>query len=232
MLHRRMISIVIPTRDEAANLARLLPQLAAEDEAHEVLVVDAGSADGTAAIADAHGAVVLHGPPSRGQQLRAGATRARGDVLWFLHADCRVAPGSLAAIRRALAGDPRLVGGNFRLSFDGEDRFSRWLDGFYAWIRRNGFYYGDSGIFVRTAAYHRLGGMPALALMEDYAFVRRLEAAGPTICIAEPALVTSSRRFAGRRPAGIVAGWLLIHALYHLGVGPERLAWIYDRFLR
>jgi hypothetical protein len=58
--------------------------------------------------------------------------------------------------------------------------------------------------------------------------VRRLERSGPTGCIAEPPLVTSSRRFRGRRPLAIVAGWLRIHLLYALGVAPERLAGLYD----
>ena len=64
--------------------------------------------------------------------------------------------------------------------------------------------------------------------MEDYDFSRRLERSGPTCCIEEPALVTSGRRFEGRRPLAIVAGWLVIHALFHLGVSPERLARLYN----
>ncbi len=56
---------------------------------------------------------------------------------------------------------------------------------------------------------------------------RRLERAGPTLCIHDPPLVTSSRKFAGRSAAAIVWGWLWIHALYHLGVPPDRLARIY-----
>jgi hypothetical protein len=64
--------------------------------------------------------------------------------------------------------------------------------------------------------------------MEDYDFTRRLERLGPTCCIAAPPLVTSSRRFVGRHPAAIVAGWLLIHLLYHLKVPSGVLAWLYD----
>jgi rSAM/selenodomain-associated transferase 2 len=225
-----VISVVIPTRNEAANIGRLLAALATEPGPHECIVVDAGT-DTTAAIAAQAGARVVASPPGRGRQIRAGVEIATGSVIWMLHADSRPPPGCLAAIARALE-PPDIVGGNFRLLFDGEDRFSRWLDGFYAWLRGNGFYYGDSGIFVRREVYDRLGGMPTHALMEDYAFVRRLEAAGPTACIAEPPLVTSSRRFHGRSAAGIVGGWLLIHGLYHLGVNPARLAWIYDRMLR
>ena len=95
-------------------------------------------------------------------------------------------------------------------------------------MRARGLYYGDSGIFVRRRAYDAIGGFRAFAVMEDYDFVGRLERFGETCRIDEPALVTSSRRFEGRRGWRIVWGWLKIHALYHLGVAPERLARMYD----
>ncbi len=63
--------------------------------------------------------------------------------------------------------------------------------------------------------------------MEDYDFVRRLERRGETVRIDEPPLVASSRKFAHRPASRVVWGWLKIHALYHLGVAPERLARIY-----
>lgn len=223
-----MISVIIPTLNEAQRVDALIRVLDREQTAHEVIVVDGGSADGTAAAARALGARVTSTVPGRGRQLAAGAGMARGDVLLFLHADTRFPEGGLTAVDRALADYPEAPGGNFRLLFDGADPFSRWLDGFYAWIRRRGVYYGDSAIFVRRDAYDRLGGVRPIALMEDYDLVRRLENAGETLCIADPPLVTSSRRFRGRRPAAIVAGWLWIHALYHLGVSPDRLAKLYD----
>lgn len=64
--------------------------------------------------------------------------------------------------------------------------------------------------------------------MEDFDLVRRMERAGPTICIAAPALTTSSRRFAGRRRNAIVAGWISLQLLNTVGVSPDRLAAIYD----
>lgn len=66
-----------------------------------------------------------------------------------------------------------------------------------------------------------------VALMEDYDLTRRMERFGGACCIDTPALVTSSRKFQGRRPIGIVPGWIRIHALYRLGVKPERLSRIY-----
>lgn len=223
-----MISVVVPTWNEGERLGALLTALAGEPADHEVIVSDGGSEDGTAAIARAAGARVVAGERGRGAQLVAGAAAARGEVLLFLHADSGFPAGGLTAIAKALAGNPAAVGGNFRLVFDGEDRFSRWLTGFYAWIRRRGLYYGDSGVFVRRAAYRALGGFRPLAVMEDYEFTRRLQRLGPTLCIGAPPLITSSRRFAGRHPLAILCGWLKIHALYHLGASAERLARAYD----
>ncbi len=74
----------------------------------------------------------------------------------FLHADTVLPPGALSAIHRALDTNTALLGGNFRLLFDGQDGFSTWLNGFYAWLRRRGLYYGDSGVFVRRSAYDDL----------------------------------------------------------------------------
>ncbi len=223
-----MISVIIPTLNEARNLPGLLKALRGETLAHEVLVVDAYSLDGTAAKARDLGARVVMSDPGRGRQIHEGARHARGGILLFLHADSVFPRGGLAAVDRALAASPDAPGGNFRLLFDGDDGFSRWLEGFYAWIRARGVYYGDSGIFVRRDVYQDLGGIRPMALMEDYDFVRRLERAGETLCIGEPPLITSSRRFRGRRPAMIVIGWLWIHALFLLGVPPDRLARLYD----
>ena len=220
------ISVVIPTLNEHDNLKRLLAEL--EGEADEIIVDDGGSDDGTQDVAANSGCRLVSSARGRGQQLAQGADEASGDVLWFLHADCRVPKGGVAEIRRRLDGDLDIIGGNFRLLFDGDTKFDRWLNGFYAWNRRRGVYYGDSGIFVRRDAYHRIGGFKPIALMEDFDFVRRMERAGTTICIEDPPLVTSSRRFHGRRPARIVYGWVKIHALYALGVAPDRLARIYD----
>ena len=224
-----MISVIIPVLNEAERLPHLLAALHIQEAAHDVIVVDGGSTDGTLEIARAGGATTIQSAPGRGGQLNAGAQCARGDILLFLHADSDLPPGALSALDRALAREPSALGGNFRLLFDGEDGFSAWLNGFYAWLRRRGYYYGDSGVFVRRTAYDQLGGFKPIPLMEDYDFVRRLERAGQTLCISAPPLVTSSRRFGGRHPVAIVTRWLKIHAYYHLGVSPAQLANIYDR---
>ena len=192
-----MISVVIPTLDEAENLGRLQRALQGEREPVEIVVADRGSRDRT--VARARGARVVRPPPGRGQQLRAGARVAAGDVLLFLHADSRFPSGGLGRIRKVLAASPRIVGGIFRLVFDGDSTFSRRLARVYNGLRRWGLYYGDSGIFVRRSAYAAIGGIRPIPLMEDNDFVARLERFGETCRIDDPPLVTSSRKFAGRR---------------------------------
>ncbi len=223
-----MISVIIPTLNEAERLARLVTKLQRQMPRCEIIIADGGSHDGTVAFARALGTRVIRSAPGRGQQLVRGADIAVGDVLLFLHADTVFPAGGLACIDERLTSAPEIIGGNFRLLFDGHDAFSRRLTRFYAWMRRRGLYYGDSAIFVRRRVYQALGGMRLVALMEDYDFTRRLERYGPTCCIEDPPVITSSRRFQGRHPLAIIWGWLRIHALYHLGVSPDRLARLYD----
>lgn len=224
-----MISVVIPVLNEAERLPALLRALRADPVALEVIVVDGGSTDGSVAAArDAGADLVLHAARGRGVQLAAGIAQAGGGTVLMLHADTVPRPGALVAVQRLMAARPDLVGGNFRLLFDGDDEMSRWVERFYASIRRFGWFYGDSGIFARRAVLQAIGGVRPLPLMEDWDLVRRLRAAGRLGCIADPPLVSSSRRFAGRGRGAILAGWVRIHLLHWAGLPPDRLARLYD----
>ena len=221
-----LISIIIPTVNEASMLPATLASLRRQEGDVEIIICDGGSTDDTVDIARGAGARIITTVRGRGQQLAAGADQAAGDVLLFLHADTVLAPGTVQAVVAALA-DPTIVGGNFRVLFDGPSDFAAWLTGYYAWLRSHALYYGDSVIFLRRTVYESIGGIKPIALMEDYDLVRRLEAFGPTICIDTPPVITSSRRFEGRRPWRIYAQWVTIHALYHLRVRPDLLARLY-----
>jgi rSAM/selenodomain-associated transferase 2 len=222
-----VISIIIPTLDEERSLPPLLDAIRQQRAAHEVIVVDGGSQDRTPEVARHSGVRTVVSRPGRGAGISIGAEASRGDVLFFLHADSTLLPGALDRINEVLSTDANIIGGNFRLVFDGGTDFSRWLTGFYARIRSIGFYYGDSGIFVRRSVYEALGGFRPIPVMEDLDFVRRLERFGRTRCIKDPPLVTSSRRFERRHPLEIVYGWVKIHALFWLGVSPDWLVEIY-----
>ncbi|MBA3819176.1 MAG: TIGR04283 family arsenosugar biosynthesis glycosyltransferase [Deltaproteobacteria bacterium] len=219
-----MISAIIPAWCEAAAIVDAVNE--ARAIADEVIVADAGSPDGTGALARAAGAHLVSCARGRGAQLVAGAAAARGDVLLFLHADARLPRSARAAIDRAL-GDPSIGGGNFRLRFEPADRWAR-LFTYINHERRRllRIYYGDSGVFVRRRVYERIGGFRALPIMEDYDLVRRLERATRTAYITDVEIVASSRRFI-ERPVRTLAVWAAIQTLASAGVAPERLARLY-----
>ena len=108
------VSVIIPARNEATRLPRLLEALAAELRSGEVLVVDDGSTDGTAAVARASGATVLSAEPPGGWSGKAyacwtGARAAHGDVLVFLDADVEPTPGAIPALVAEAATSGGLV---------------------------------------------------------------------------------------------------------------------------
>ena len=218
------VSVVIPTLQEAAALPSVLDHLAALDGELEVVVADGGSDDGTLALARAHpraDAVVEVPGGGRARQLNAGAARARGDVLLFLHADSRLPDHAYVVLATSDAD-----GGNFALRFDGDDRFSRVIGRVYALQRRFGLYYGDSAIWVRRSVFERLGGVRELPIMDDDDLVRRLERTARTTCLPGPA-PTSSRRWRRQGVVRPVASWLVIRDRFIAGGPPARLARLY-----
>ena len=217
------LSAVVPALDEERELAATLAALSAEVD--EIVVADGGSRDATPAIARESGARVSQGPPGRGYQLNAGAAMARGDLLWFVHADTRVAPGGGARLRAAVAAGA--VGGAFEIRF-AADGWRYRLGGALASARsrRFRFFLGDQAPFARRADYAALGGFRDWPLFEDVDFCRRLRARGP-LAILTPPVATSARRFERVGPlAGVARNWLLL-LLFEMGVSPQRLARLY-----
>jgi len=107
------ISIIIPTLDEEASIARVM-RSCREAGPCEVIVGDGGSRDRTVEIARGEADAVIAAPPGRAAQMNAGAAIARGEVLLFLHADTLLPGGSVSAVLGALK-DPAVIGGAFRV---------------------------------------------------------------------------------------------------------------------
>ena len=95
MPHNPTVSVVVPTRDEAANLTLLLPQLPAD---YEVVLVDGRSRDRTVAVARAlrpDAVVVRQTRRGKGNALACGFLAATGDVVVTLDADCSADPAEI-----------------------------------------------------------------------------------------------------------------------------------------
>jgi rSAM/selenodomain-associated transferase 2 len=218
------ISVIIPVLNEAERIADLIEQTRALGDC-EIIVVDGGSSDATLANSQAAD-LCLSTERGRAIQQNAGAAAARGDVLVFLHADCRLQAVAFDALRAAL-GDPRCVGGCFRQVIDAPGMRYRLLEwGNTLRVRLCGWAYGDQGIFVRRSSFEELGGFPPLRLMEDLYFMKRLKREGRIVVLDAP-IHTSARRWQAQ---GVIRqtlrNWTLI-ALAHFGVSPNRLAKFY-----
>ena len=172
--------------------------------------------------------VWVHGPPGRGVQLNAGAARADGRWLWFVHADSTL-PAAFLAIFRELDRSGDTAGGSFRFALDSVDWQARvWERGVALRVAWLGLPYGDQGLFVRRAVFERMGGFRPIPLMEDVEFVGRLKREGRIVHL-NVKIVTSARRWEREgwwRRTGRNLGLL---ALYYVGISPERLARGYER---
>lgn len=218
------LSVVIPALNEEAVIGSLLEYLCGLSGVDQIIVADGGSADATRRIVRESGvARLVISEPGRGVQLRAGAESATGEALLFLHADTLPPRDVAAQIREAL--DAGYAGGNFRLRYPGGGILGRWLEALVLIYRRLGRYYGDSGIFVRRDVYERIGGFPAVPIMEDVIFASRLERAGRTVFLPGP-MVSSPRRWRGR-PLRTLSLWAFMQIAHELGVSPWRLSRFY-----
>lgn len=226
---RAQLSVVIATLNAAPVLSVLAAGLMEGVQAgliREVVVSDGGSTDGTLTIADDLGAIVVHGAPSRGGQLRRGAAAARGEWLLFLHADSGLPDGWTQAVAAQMAqGAP----GYFTLAFDAHGLAPRLVAG-WANLRARVFAlpYGDQGLLISRSLYDAAGGYSDIPLMEDVALARTLARLPGARPVALPlAIRTSAARY--QRDGWIKRGarnlWLLIR--YLTGADPDRLAQAY-----
>ncbi|MEI4234092.1 TIGR04283 family arsenosugar biosynthesis glycosyltransferase [Roseovarius sp. D22-M7] len=224
---RAAISVVIPTLDAEGALPACLSALVEGLEAgmiREVIVTDGGSRDATRTIADAAGAVLVTGPPSRGGQLRRGAAATQGAWLLVLHADTVLPEGWTRAARAQMqAGGPAA----FRLSFDAAGLRPALVAG-WANLRSRvfGLPYGDQSLLIARDTYAATGGYPDIPLMEDVALARALDR---RIALMPLAVTTAADRYArtGWLRRGARNLWTL--ARYLCGADPARLAARYRR---
>jgi rSAM/selenodomain-associated transferase 2 len=220
------ISVIIPTLNEEELLPAALDSVLNQQPAPcEVIVADGGSADATTQVAGARASVVI-GRPSIPLQKNLGASMASGDVLLFLHADCRLEDGALAELQRCCTGG--VAGGAFTLQLKGNrPRLDQFLSLTGSWNARfSGFYLGDHGIFCRRRAFEKIGGFPDLKLMYEVPFMRKLRKEGALLQLKKRCFA-SARKFQQNGYVQTILVMRTLRAFYRLGLPYSRLEKLY-----
>jgi rSAM/selenodomain-associated transferase 2 len=192
----------------------------------EVIVVDGGSTDGTAAIVCPLSNIqLLVAPRGRAGQMNAGAALATAPILLFLHADTRLPGGGLSDVA-AVMSNPAVMAGSFCLSFDADHLLLR----VYGWLSHLNLTictFGDQTLFVRRESFLHIGGFPALPIMEDLEIQRSLRRLGRFVKIRRP-VCTSARRFLRQGALRQQVVNIALVLMYFAGARPERLKRLYD----
>jgi rSAM/selenodomain-associated transferase 2 len=223
------ISVIVPTLNEEAALPALLRDLQSQvDVTFEVLVADGGSDDRTVELAREFAFVrVVTSARGRGRQMNRAARAARGEYLFFVHADTRItsdaflgsARDALGAARQA-AGHNR-VAGHCRLKFNRQDRRRHPVAFRYAEEKmafdRPHVVNGDQGLLLTPGFFDTVGGFDeSLRLLEDQRIAADIRRHGRWVLLPGT-LRTSARRF---EAAGFYRLYILmamLMALYWAG---------------
>ncbi|MEM8734022.1 MAG: TIGR04283 family arsenosugar biosynthesis glycosyltransferase, partial [Planctomycetota bacterium] len=238
---RPAVSVIIPTWNDEPALERTIEaiQTGSGGESRveslrlfepdvEVLVVAAGDTRRIRNVCAGNQVQLLESCSNRGMQLNAGAAKARGSVVLFLHADTLLPTNFMAEVRSAVQ-QKDVAAGAFTLSIESDRYLSHWIEfGVRLRSRFRQFPYGDQALFMLKEAFESVGGFPNQPIMEDYELVRRLRKIGK-IHICQSAVVTSGRRW---HDLGFLTTTAINQAMilgYHAGVPIEKLAAFYRR---
>lgn len=230
-----MISVVIPAYNEEKALPATLRALLAQAGDYEVILVDGGSSDKTVPLCEEFGFASspspltprasrrwLTAPKGRAVQMNAGAERAAGEFLLFLHADTILPDGAIARLNR-MERDDLVQAGGFRHRFSGSDwrlALISLLDNFRC--VRSRIIYGDQALFVRRSLFVTLGGFPNQPILEDVAFCDKLVRATTPILL-DPPVLTDSRKFVqmGVWRSFVRVLLIILHVQFRLPVLPR-----------
>ncbi len=180
----RKISVVVPALDEAAEIERCLQALQPlREEGHEIILVDGGSRDETPELARPLVDRVLFSPPGRSRQMNVGAACARGDVLWFVHADTQIPETAGESLLQVL-NNASPGWGYFAVRLSGSRPMLRVVEALMNLRSRwSGIATGDQGLFVTRGLFEQVGGFPKIPLMEDVGLSKRLKAVRRPHCV-------------------------------------------------
>lgn len=225
-----MISIIIPTINEAENLQRLL-QFFKENPKHieEIILVDGGSTDQTLAIAEQNNIRIFRVDNAfRAKQMNIGAENAKGEILYFIHADVILRPEFANDILQGI--EEGYPAGCYRYQFNSPRRLLRSNAYFtrFAGIMCRG---GDQTLYIKKEVFQDLGGFDEYyVIMEDYDIIIRLRKRFRFKIIQKDILV-SARKYEKNAWARVQAANFIVFMAFFAKVPPQKLKKMYKKML-
>jgi rSAM/selenodomain-associated transferase 2 len=221
------ISVIVPTLNEEAVISDSLKALRNEDLRIEIIVSDGGSTDATRDKAAIDADSVLITSRGRAAQMNHGADKARGNIFFFLHADCIIPTGAFVLIKNALC-KPGVSAGAFDLKIAHNAPWARAIEG-SANLRSRilKIPYGDQGLFMTRQTFESIGGFKPLALMEDVEIAGKLKAIGKIAFLKEKITTSPRRWIKGGVVRTTLKDWKILFMYWILRVPTERLARMY-----
>jgi len=227
---RRSYSIIVPVLNENEIIRDTISRAfeLIDENIDEIIVVDGDEEGSTARLLTPDFPVKsIVSAKGRGRQMNAGALKAMGEVLIFLHADTQLPHDALGQIDRAL-DNRRVVGGAFDLGFDD----THW---WFAVVAASGSLrsrltripFGDQGHFFRKEYFHEIRGYPEIPIMEDVEIMCTIKQRGDRIKILDSRVRTSPRMWYEK---GFLMNTLknyAIQLMYLAGMPVETLASVY-----
>jgi len=191
-----LISIIIPTYNEADRIASLINYLTTYStrETTELIVSDAGSMDNTLSVAKKAGAKALLAPlKGRAAQMNFGASAARGEILYFVHADTFPPNTFVNDINKAV--DEGYDLGRYRTRFTSHKTILR-INAFFTRFDWFVCYGGDQTLFVAKRLFKEIAGFKEdMLIMEDYDIVTRAKQFGSRYKIFKKGALVSARKY-------------------------------------
>ncbi|MBY0536852.1 MAG: TIGR04283 family arsenosugar biosynthesis glycosyltransferase [Chitinophagaceae bacterium] len=227
-----MISVVIPVYNEALSIGNLIHFLKenGSEELLEIIIVDAASTDSTVSTCKSLGVTVIQSAiKGRAAQLHLGAQTAKGDVLYFVHADTMPAKTFIKDIYDAVKEGYQI--GRYRTKFDS----SSWLLKINAWFTRFDWficYGGDQTLFIKKDLYFKVGGFDvSLKIMEEYEFVERARRTARYKIFKGTALV-SARKYSKNSWWKVQQANRKAVAMFRKGCSQESIFYFYKNALK
>ncbi|MEJ7644912.1 MAG: TIGR04283 family arsenosugar biosynthesis glycosyltransferase [Chryseolinea sp.] len=229
---RMKISVIIPTLNESEHIVNLIQFIQKFGSPHvlEIIVVDANSNDNTAALVAGTGTTILNGAvASRAGQMNQGSKVARGDVLYFIHADVLLVETFADDISQAV--QEGFEAGCYQYAFNSTRPILKMMAYFN---RFNGLMCrgGDQTLFITKKLFLKLNGFDEYyTIMEDYDLIRRIMRKSPFKVFPKRILV-SARKYETNSWIRVQFANLTAFMMFYLRRNPSQIRKAYKKMLK